>query len=243
MPAAADARIFALTAFAVLGHLAASPHAHAGRPMTTEDARILDPKACQVESWTRSTRDSTEYWLVPACNPFGPFELAYGGALSHEDGSGTAFTDNVVQVKTVVRPLEANGWGWGISVGTDRHLHRDGGNGWPGDAYANVPVSFSFRDDEIVMHVNAGFVRRRELHRDFATWGLGSEIRVRDGLLVLPEVFGNDRGRPFYQLGLRYWVVKDWFEIDGTVGNRLTGETSGRSFSIGFHAQWPPFLP
>ncbi len=45
--------------------------AHAARPMYTDDARIVDPKSCQVESWIRFNRDSTEYWALPACNPLG----------------------------------------------------------------------------------------------------------------------------------------------------------------------------
>jgi hypothetical protein len=243
MPAAAADRALAFAALAILSSALPAPRAHAGRPMTTDDARMLDPKACQLETWVRSNRDSSEYWLAPACNPFGPFELAYTGAWTHEDGAGTALTDNLVQVKAIVRPLDVNGWGWGISVGTDRHLHREAGNGWPGDAYVNVPVSLSLRDDEIVVHVNGGAVRRRDLHRDIGTWGLGSEIRVRDDFFFLPEAFGNDRGRPFYQLGLRYWIVKDQLEIDGTFGNRFVGDAAERWFTIGLHAQWPPFLP
>jgi hypothetical protein len=241
MSAAAVARALALATLAGLGCLFGTPRAHAGRPMITDDARILDPKACQLEGWVRSTRDSTQYWLVPACNPLGPFELAFGGALTHGDGAGTAFTDNTVQLKAVMKPLEANGWGWGFAVGTDRQLHRQAVNGWPGDAYLNFPVSFSLRDDAIVVHVNGGVVHRRDLHRDFATWALGSEIGIRDDFYFLPETYGNDRGRPFYQLGFRYWLVKDRLDIDGTVGNRLSGDTTERSFTIGFHAQWPPF--
>ena len=130
-----------------------------------------------------------------------------------------------------------------MSVGTDRHLRRGAGNGWPGDVYLNFPVTLSFRDDEVVMLVNAGTVHRRDLQRTVGTWGLGSEIRIGEDLYFLPETFGNDRGRPFYQLGLRYWIVKDRVEIDGAFGNRLGSDTSERSFTVGVHAQWPPFLP
>src|SRR5437868_4579126 len=165
MPAATPARTLAFVNLAGLFSMLAAPTVEAGRPMVTDDARILDPKACQVESWVRANRDSTEYWLMPACNPFGPFELAYGGARTHEDGGGTGFTENLVQVKTVVKPLDVNGWGWGISVGTDRHLRREAGNGWPGDVYLNFPVTLSFRDDEVVMLVNAGALHRRDLQR------------------------------------------------------------------------------
>ena len=241
MPAATANRAlgFAAGMFSMLS----SPGAQAGRPMITDDARILDAKACQVESWMRSNRDSTEYWLVPACNPFGAFELGYGGALTHERGGGTALSDNFVQVKTVVRTLDTNGWGWGISVGTDRQRQRETGQGWPGDVFVNAPVSASFRDDEVVVHVNGGAVHRRDLRRTIGTWGLASEIRVSDAFYLLPETFGNDRGRPFYQLGFRYWLVKDTLEIDGTFANRLAADAAQRWFTLGIHAQWPKVIP
>jgi hypothetical protein len=43
-------------------------HAEAARPMLTDDARIVDPKSCQLESWVRDSKHVTEYWALPACN-------------------------------------------------------------------------------------------------------------------------------------------------------------------------------
>lgn len=241
MPAVADARTLAL-ALATLSCVLPE-RAFAARPMITDDARVVDPKGCQVESWIRFTRESTEYWALPACNPLGFFEVTYGGARIHEDGAGSAFTDNIFQLKTIVKPLEPNGWGWGFAAGTDRHLHREGANGWPGDEYAYVPVSVSLRDDEIVIHVNGGITRHRDLDRNIGTWGLGTEIRLRDDLFFIPEAFGIDRGRPFFQVGLRYWIVKDRLQMDTTVGNRFVGDTAQRWISVGLRALSPPFLP
>lgn len=55
---------------------AGSLHAHAARPMITDDARIVDAKACQVESWVKDNKGSTEYWAIPACNFTGNLESA-----------------------------------------------------------------------------------------------------------------------------------------------------------------------
>ena len=242
MPAAADVRTLALAALAGFSSLLPDD-AFAARPMITDDARVVDPKACQLESWIKFNRNSTEYWALPACNPLGFFELTYGGARIHEDSNGSAFTDNILQVKTIVKPLEANGWGWGIAAGTDRHLHREAANGWPGDSYMYVPLSVSFRDDDVVMHVNGGVTRHRDLDRNIVTWGLGSEIKLRDDLYLIPETFSLDRGRPFFQLGLRHWIVKDRVQMDATFGNRLSGDTSDRWFSVGLRLLSPPFIP
>lgn len=216
---------------------------HGARPMYTDDARIVDPRSCQVESWVRFNRDSTEYWALPACNPFGFFELTYGGARTKDDGASSAFTDNVLQVKSIFKPLEPDGWGWGLALGTDRHLNRDKANGWPGDEYAYIPLSLSFNDDAQVVHFNAGFVNRRDIDKYVGTWGIGSEIRLRDDLFFIPEIYGNDRGRPFVQIGMRYWIVKDRVQMDATMGNRLDSNTSDRWFSLGLRLISPPFIP
>ncbi|MEP7070190.1 MAG: hypothetical protein ABI789_13160, partial [Usitatibacter sp.] len=133
--------------------------AWAARPMITDDARVVDPKACQVESWVRRNRESTEMWALPACNPTGHFEFTFGGARTEAHGE-SAFTDQIVQVKTILRPLETDGWGVGLAAGTARHLKRESANGWPGDAYFYVPVSLAFNQDQWVVHLNAGAVNR-----------------------------------------------------------------------------------
>ncbi|MEO8441651.1 MAG: hypothetical protein ABI547_04140, partial [Betaproteobacteria bacterium] len=43
--------------------------AHAARPMVVDDARLVDPGACQLETWRRFNRDSHETWALPGCNP------------------------------------------------------------------------------------------------------------------------------------------------------------------------------
>lgn len=222
--------------------VALAPCAHAARPMITDDARIVDAKACQVESWVKRNESSTEAWALPACNPTGNLELTFGGARTWVRGEGSAFTDHQVQAKTLFQPLEPNGLGYGLAVGTLRHPHRESANGWPGDYYAYVPVSKSFADDFWVMHVNVGAFRKRDEGRTQGTWGWGNEIRVRDELFVIPEIFGNDRGRPFYQAGVRFWVVKDRVQIDTTYGNRLTSGTAERWISVGLRLLSPPLL-
>ena len=79
-------------------------HCFAARPMITDDARIIDPQSCQVESWVKSSKDSEEYWALPACNPLGFFELTLGGSKIHSQDP-TDSSGRVVQAKTVFREL------------------------------------------------------------------------------------------------------------------------------------------
>ncbi|CAE6704544.1 hypothetical protein [Candidatus Nitrotoga fabula] len=205
------------------------PAAHAARPMQTDDARIVDAGACQLESWVRLNRHSTEYWALPSCNPMGNFELTLGGAHTHQDGVAQT-TDVMFQGKTVFKPLETNGWGIGLAVGTVRHpQYAIRGRDW--NAY--VPATFSFREDRVLLHTNLGWLRGQETKQHAAIWGVGSEIQLSGRIWLIGETFGQNQGRPLYQAGLRYWIIPNRVQIDTTVGNRFEHERDERWFTIG----------
>ena len=222
---------------AVFAGLACCGQCHAARPLITDDARIVDPGACQVESWVRSNRNSTEGWALPGCNPSGNLELTLGGGRLH-DGTGTRTTSLVLQGKTLFRPLEANGWGWGAALGVASDP-RTGAR----DVYGYLPVSWSLRNDHSFLHANLGVKQEGLVKLRQITWGLGLEQPVADHFGLIGEAFSQDKGRPFLQFGLRYWVLRDRVQLDATAGNRMGSATNERWFSIGLRLLTPPFLP
>lgn len=215
--------------------LLAANAAEAARPMVTDDARIVDAKACQLESWVRRNQDSTEAWALPACNFTGNLELTLGGALTREAGQ-TRTTDVQLQGKTLLKALDSNGWGIGFAAGTVRHPHADSR-----DWYAYVPVSVSFRDDTVIVHGNAGWLRDGEARQHRLTWGLGTEARLGERTWLIAEAFGQDQGRPYHQFGLRHWLVTDRVQLDATYGNRNGG--GERWWTLGLRLLTVPFLP
>jgi hypothetical protein len=212
----------------------------AARPMVTDDARIVDSKACQVETWGRRNPDTAEYWALPACKPSGNLEITAGGALA-SGGDDAGLADKVLQAKTLFRPLEDN-WGWGIAVGTILHPHGEASRTWPGDPYLYFPASFKARGDGWIVHFNAGATRDRDAKRTFTTWGFGNEIRLNNRLFFIAEAFATDGPRP-WQGGLRFWIVKDRVQVDATYGNRMATESAERWFTVGLRLLSPPFLP
>jgi len=231
--------VFGLTLLPML--LLTSGAVHAARPMITDDARIVDDKACQLESWTRHNRDSDEYWALPACNFTGNLELAVGAGHTRVP-NGRSTTETVFQGKTLFRQLETDSWSWGLAVGGARH---DGnGQGRIGnDYYAYVPATFAFRDDHVFLHANLGWSRDGETRKQRATWGVGSELQLTQSTWLIGETFSQQSGRPFYQVGVRRWLVQDRVQIDATYGNRLGSESQERWFSIGLRLLSLPFLP
>lgn len=216
--------------------------AWSARPMITDDARVVDAKACQLESWVRFNRDSREFWALPGCNPTGNLELTVGGGLERPLSGGQT-SDVVLQAKTIFRPLEINGIGVGGVIGTVRHPAIKTGSNVLGDYYGYVPVSLSYDNDRLVMHINAGLIRPQEIARNRMTWGVGLERQIRGDTWFIAESFGQTDGRSFAQLGVRQWLLRDRVQVDATWGDRLNPGASERWFSLGLRLLTPVFLP
>lgn len=202
--------------------------AQAARPMITDDARLTDAGACQVESWAHVHRSEREFWVLPACNPFGNLELTAGGALAYADGQRQG-SGRVVQLKTLLQPLSSNGYGIGLAAG----YAAPPGAAHAAAPYVYVPLSVSLADDRLVVHANLGHTRQREQPRKHLTWGLGGEWQATPRLFAIAESYGQERGSPFFQAGLRYWLVPERVQIDTTWGSRLGHVHEQRWLSLG----------
>lgn len=230
-PAAAHARLALL--FMVLA--AAPPGAHAGRPMTVDDATVTAPGQCQLETYVQrqspfaGTPAVSEYWLAPACNVGGDWELGLAAARANGVAGGPVQYGRV-QAKTVLKPL-AGGWGLGLVL-ADQYRASDGLDGnWT----VNVPLSVSLREDAVLFHVNAGWLREPygTGHRHSVTWGSGAEFRLTPRASLTAEVYGQQNNGSNYQFGASYALVPDRVQIDATWGQRLTRKAGEHFISLG----------
>jgi len=219
-----------------------APASYAARPLITDDARTVDAKACQVETWVRSNHGSREYWALPACNFTGNLEITFGGART-SDATGTHTTDVVLQGKTLFKTLTPNGWSAGLAVGAIRHPGSLGDGKRVGELYSYVPASFSYLNDKVLMHTNVGVLHNTVTSSTRGTWGVGTEIAVTERTWLIAETFKQSESRPFFQAGVRLWIVPERLQIDATYGNRFGSSTDERWFSIGLRLLSPAFLP
>lgn len=102
-----------------------------------------------------------------------------------------------------------------------------------GDLYASVPLSFSFHDDRLLVHANAGWLREKIAARSVGTWGVGAETRLSERTALMSETYGQQHGKPSVQLGLKHWVVVDRVQLDATYGRRPGSGGSERFVSVG----------
>ena len=214
-----------------------APAARAARPMVTDDARLTDPPACQLETWVYLRPGSHDFWALPACNPGGNFELTAGGSNNHGDPEAN-HGSIVVQGKTLFKPLETNGWGIGLAAGYTTKPAET----LSGGPYFYVPASFSLADDRVVLHANLGAARLRNIEATRMTWGVGSETAATERLYVIAEAFGLNVGRPSLQAGLRYWLVPGRVQVDTTFGSNLADVHGERWLSIGLRLISPPIF-
>ena len=214
--------------------------AMAARPMLTDDARIVDPKSCQLESWVRDSKQVTEYWALPACNVTENLEVTIGGSLEGEKGH-SSFANELYQIKSIIRPIAGNQTGFSIVLGNGRDPKRTM-NKVIQDWYLNVPISYPY-NDRLVIHTNLGVTHLTDEHTEKMNWGLSSEYNYNERIDLISEVFNQSSNSTYFQFGLRYWLIKNRAQIDTTYMNSFNHIGEDQSFSIGLRLLSLPFLP
>ncbi len=212
------------------------PWVNAARPMLTDDARIVDRNACQIESWGRSDRTGHEFWALPACQFIENIELTAGvGKGQGPDRQGTGY---LLQAKTLFQPLTAETTGVGVVVGYTQPLGNVGGTG---DSYVYLPISRLFWGERWAAHLNLGGIRHAEDDQKRLTWGTGHEIQFSETNYLIIEMFGESKGPTSWQGGWRHWLINDRLQLDATVGSVFGQLQSQRWFTLGLRVLFPPF--
>lgn len=213
----------------------------AARPFIVDDARVVERGACQLESWFKNNPSSYELWTLPACNPFGVELTAGAGGLFGNNGS-LGHADYQFQGKALFRPLETNGWGWGLAAGAIRHADINLRQHLWGNYFFYVPVSRSFADDRFVLLLNAGGIDNRQERRRGLSYGAGAEIYVSPRFMLAVEAYGATGFDRFSQVGFRFWVIPDRVQIDSTYGFQLNGPDRTEWVTLGFRLISRPFF-
>ena len=213
------------------------PLTWAARPMVTDDANVVDPRACQVETWVRSGHVSTERWAVPGCNFFADTELSVGSNLLSEPNGQTQQL-RLWQLKKRWRVVEPGQWGLSTTVGRVDSPSSAAGFSPAQDTYLNIPITLPTQQGTI-LHWNLGAYHHQAERVTQTTWGMGGEVPLNPSLFAIMEAFGETGSRSKVQMGLRYWIIPQAVQIDTTFGQDLRGTHQSSWFSLGLRLLTP----
>mgnify|MGYP006335608167 CR=1 FL=1 len=213
--------------------------AHAGRPLQTEDAGVLDRADCEVEGFTARTSafgvSVRENALQLGCGVGASTQMAVAVARAKEEGVSA-------------RALELNGktglWqGAAAKDGEPPALALAYAFGWArvsGDKtrHAATELNLAYSRPlgaDLTMHANLGHARDEIAKTRATTWGLAFEHAGVGAVAPMAELFGDDRDAPWWNLGLRVTALPEKLFIDASYGRQMT---SGRPtlWSAGFKA-------
>lgn len=214
------------------------PGAFAARPFVTDDARVVDEGGCQIETFVKGQTEfhESEFWFLPACNPWGRVELTLGGNWINSSLAGDSNTV-ILQGKTLLKRLETNGAGFALTLGLGRA--RPFQEPYSTNPYVNGIGSFSFFDDRAVLHTNIGAIRDKKMDATRGTWGIGAEVLlVEPRLYGIIEQYGIRFEKPTFHTGLRFWIVPNRVQTDATVGLQHASPYDRRFGSIGLRILW-----
>lgn len=211
-----------------------APAAQAGRPMAAEDATILDPQQCQLETWAQHSQTQNEYWTAPACNLGAGWELSAGAGRAYGLAGGGQNTLAQLQAKTLLRAPQEDGWGLGLVLASQWST----GPGSSRDLSLNLPLSVQLAGERAMLHANLGWLRQRSQQQTAGstsrrTWGLALELAASERAAFTIETYGSQRAGSYMQLGARYSLIPGRADIDIAYGDRVGRRAAERYVAIG----------
>jgi hypothetical protein len=220
-----------------LAALALAAAAHAGRPLQTEDAGVLDRGGCELEgAHLRETtlgRRASETGLGLGCGLGWRSQLGVGIARSHAEGESA--TGLQLGGKTSLWQADGDSAA-ALTLAWALTWDRPAGGGWSHSGKALNLVG-SVPTGPGTLHLNLGHARDVPSELVSTTWGLAYE---HDGIAwgglkwaPMAELFGDDHGSPWWNLALRATVVPDRIFLDLSYG-RQSGGNKPRLVTAGF---------
>jgi hypothetical protein len=191
--------------FLAMATLSALSPAHAGRPLTVDDANVNETGAGHIETWWARGVDGTRSWTVaPAYAPVDGIEL--GAGIAREIRTGNV-TQNI-QAKFRITPSQDNGCNVGAVAGYSRATSE-----------ASLPyinALFTCNSETLgSLHTNLGALNVSSSKR-VRTWGAAWERPYGD-VTVHIETFGLENEKLSWATGARFNVLPD-LQFDTSLG-------------------------
>ena len=221
-------RFARLSALLLLMPVAAATAAlAAGGAHIVDDATVVEPGTCQLETWLTDFNPGGGYANAsPACTFKALPKLEIGATYQHYwETPGAALLGPALKLN--LRPEET---GVGLALGFNAGVHL--GTGDLELASLIVPVSLPI-NDKVRINLNAGWSYvRADPHQNAAFYGAQAVAEVGLDLTLMVEVFGRAPGTGGAQMGLRWSPGGGPIDFELLAGG-FFDETSPRFFTLG----------
>lgn len=208
---------------------------HAGRPLATEDADILDQKECEWESFaarqTSSGSPAVTGWTTQLGCGVGhatQLALAYGRARS--EGLRSQGLALVGKTGLIERKDDAIGLALAWALGSEK---TPGSSSFKHElSQLNLAATMEFAKS-LTASANLGWLHSKTARASSTTWNLAAEYALAFGLDVMAEVYGDDRTKPWLGTGVR-WPVTQQFSVNASYSVQRESARS-KLWTLGFN--------
>jgi hypothetical protein len=178
--------------------------AHAGRPLATEDAAVLERGACEWESFaahaTERQRGAVNALSTQlGCGVGAGTQVAL--AVQRESSDGQHANTLVLAGKTGL--AERQDGRPGLALAWSAAAAKQPGETMKHERTALNLVLSQDLAKELTGHLNLGWVRSQSTRSNTTTWNLAAEYAVGNGVDVMAEYYGAQRDKPWAGVGVR----------------------------------------
>ncbi|MCH8502579.1 MAG: hypothetical protein LAT77_11800 [Aliidiomarina sp.] len=220
----------------LMGFFALPSLALASTSMVVDDASIVDPNRCEIESWFGNNGRDSLFYFAPVCQ-FGDsgveLTFAYERWKPYQQSAQNYLT---TEAKTLLGSFDQQRGAVALALGSTFALDSDPVKRVP-SYYVNVPVSFQLSHSTMV-HVNAGLQQDNVASKTRTTSGIGLEQQFNRHVTGFAEVFHIEGSGTNWQVGaLLSQVIAN---ASLTVSLMRTDFDSGRDHTLFFAFSFSP---
>lgn len=204
-------------------------HAHAGRPLLTDDAGVNSQGQCQLEAWVDSASDARSHHLAPACGLIDGLELGF--ELIRVSPSEDQPQARGIGLKWAPDWATWQGWRFGLKAGTGSEKASDG-HQWHQSIVGFSAIASLPLDEQWTLHLNLGRERNKLDQISANNYGVALAWAPHAHWVVFAEMVGHSNTPATQAVGLRWWLLPDQLGLDATT-SRSNATPNGRAWGVG----------
>ena len=211
--------------------------AHAGRPLSSDDASTADTGTCQLESWVERAGRDRAWAIAPACGIAKGMEVGADYTLPHP-------RDTLRATGGLAFKWVPEGWlcstpagelNFGVKLNAS--LDHPSGAGWHRSETSLLALATLKPSDALAVHANLGAAHEHTSRTTATLLNLAIAWTPSEQALLFAEIQANSKrdvfGGTVNTSGARWWLVKDRFGLDLSA-SRQVGTDIGTRWTLGF---------